>query len=96
MEELKTEITNAKGSIYLDCYSSNCPPCKILSPIFDQTAKDFAFYGTFIKGCLENIPEFRDRYTIKSIPTLLILEDRKEIARKNSLTEILEYLQSFK
>lgn len=95
IEDLKMEITKVKGPIYLDCYSSNCPPCKIFDPIFDQISKDFSYYGTFLKVNLENVPEMSDQYKIKSIPTLIVFEGQKEVTRKSSLAEILEYFQTF-
>lgn len=94
IEELKIEIAKNKRPIYLECYSSNCSPCKILTPIFDQTSKDFSSYGTFFRVNLDNTPEMTDQYKIKSIPTLIVFEGQKEVVRKSSLPQILDYFQT--
>lgn len=96
MGEWEMEIAEAKGPIYLDFYSSRCPPCRTLAPNFAQFSKDFSSSGTFLKVSLENVPEIFDRYIIESMPTLLVFEDQKEVARKSSLDEIFEYFDGFK
>lgn len=96
MEELKKEIAKAKGPVYLECYLPTCPPCKFVAPIFEQSSKDFASSGTFLKVSLQAVPEVRDLYKIKTVPALIILEEGKEVDSKRSSGEIVEYFQNFK
>lgn len=93
MSELQSEISRAKGVIFLDCYSPGCPPCRMLSPKFDQFSKDFSSRGTFLKANLNTIPELIDQYQIKSIPTLIVFRDKKEVERRTSLYAIIEYFE---
>lgn len=96
MEELKAEIAKAKGPIYLDCYSSHCPPCKILAPKFDQYSKDFSSKGTFLKINLDKVPEISAQYKLTFIPTIIVFKDQKEVERKTALPEILKYFESLR
>lgn len=96
MDELNAEIDHAKGPIYLDCYTSSCPPCKMLTPRFAQYSIDLATKGKFLKVNLETIPEVISTYEIKSMPTLLIFQNKKEEERKVGLPNILEYFEDLK
>lgn len=96
MAELSDVLAKAKGTIYLDCYSSMCPPCKKLAPKFDQYSKEFAAKGIFLKINVDEVPEFATEYKISSIPTLIVFKDQKEVERQKSLPSILKYFDELK
>ncbi len=96
LEELEKEIASANGPLYLDCYSTMCPPCKMLAPRFDQYSIDLASKGTFLNVNVDTVSEVGDKYKIKALPTLLIFEDNEEPIRKAGLPEILKYFASLK
>lgn len=95
IEELKIEVAEGRKPIYLECYSTNCSPCKIITSIFDKISKDFSSCGIFLRGNLDNISELSSEYKIEAIPTLIVFEGQKEVVRKSSLPQILEYFQNF-
>ena len=96
LEELKTEIAKSNGPLYVDCYSTMCPPCKKLAPKYDQYSIDLASKGTFLKINLDTVPEMGAQYEIQAIPTLLVFRDHKESERKTALPEILKYFEHLK
>ncbi len=62
------------GKVLIDCYAEWCGPCKMLSPIVDELAneiKDVSFY----KLNVDESDEVVRKYSVMSIPTLLIFED---------------------
>jgi len=96
LEELEKEIASAKGPLYLDCYSTKCPPCKMLAPKFDQYSIDLASKGTFLKINFDTVPEIGDQYKLRGFPTVLVFEDKEVAARKMGLPEIFKYFESLK
>jgi thioredoxin 1 len=95
-KDLKNEITNAKGPLFVDCYSTKCPPCKMLTPKYDQFSVDLASKGTFLKVNINDVPEIGPEYGIQAIPTLIVFKNQKENTRKSGLPEILKYFEDLK
>ncbi|MCV3769308.1 thioredoxin [Wolbachia endosymbiont of Dipetalonema caudispina] len=81
-QNFKSEVRNYKGFVLVDFWAEWCRPCKSLMPRIDQLAQD---KEGKIKICKFNVDEGVDvpgEYGVQSIPTLIIFQDGKEIARK--------------
>jgi thioredoxin len=61
-----------------DVWAEWCAPCKRFAPIFDVVAKSFPDVE-FIKVNADLEHEFLNKYSIRSIPTLLIIDDSGEV-----------------
>ena len=62
------------GKVLVDCYAPWCGPCRMLSPVIDELAKEVTDY-TFYKLNVDDAEEVAIKYGIMSIPTLLIFEN---------------------
>lgn len=62
------------GKVVIDCYAPWCGPCRMLSPIIDELAKEVTDYS-FYKLNVDNAEEIARSYMIMSIPALLIIEN---------------------
>lgn len=96
LQELETEIANSTGSVYLDCYSTSCPPCRMFGPKYEQYSIDLADKGTFLKINSDTVPEILAQYNITSVPTLIIFKDQKESQRISGLLELIKYFDQLK
>jgi len=74
-KEFKKTIKK-EGKILVDCYAPWCGPCRQLSPIIDELAKETDNYE-FYKINIDNAEEVCREYGIMSIPTILIFENSK-------------------
>lgn len=75
-DNFEQEVLLSKGTVLVDFWASWCTPCKMLSPLVDQVAKE----RDDIKVCKINIDdegELAIRYGVMSIPTLMIFKDGK-------------------
>ena len=72
--EKEFEEKTKDGKVLVDCYAPWCGPCKMLSPIIDEVAKEVSDYS-FCKLNIDEAQEVADTYGIMSIPTILIFED---------------------
>lgn len=71
-----TEILNSSGTVIVDFYADWCGPCKMMSPIIDEIAKE----NENIKVGKVNVDEAQDlatEYNIMSIPTIIIFKNAK-------------------
>lgn len=69
------EVIKKSGLVVIDCWAPWCMPCRMLAPVIDELAKDYA--GKVVFGKL-NTDENREtvmRFGIMSIPTLLIFKN---------------------
>ena len=67
------ELTK-KGKVFVDCFATWCGPCKMLSPVIDEVAKEVTDYK-FYKLDVDENEDVAAKYGIMSIPTMLIFED---------------------
>ncbi|MEM3079014.1 MAG: thioredoxin [Thermoproteota archaeon] len=56
----------------VDCWAAWCAPCRILSPIIDQLAKEYAGRIAFGKLNVDENPSTASKFSIMSIPTILV------------------------
>lgn len=68
--------------VVVDCWASWCGPCKSFAPTFEQAAKNLEPKARFAKIDTEKEQRLAARFQIKSIPTLLIMKNGKEVARQ--------------
>lgn len=66
-----------KGKILLDFYADWCGPCKMLAPVLEQV--DFI---DVLKINVDEFPELSAKFGVMSIPTLVLMENSKEIKRE--------------
>ena len=71
------ELIKKENKVLVDFFATWCGPCKMLSPILERVEST-------IKVIKVDTDEFEDlarKYGVMSIPTLVLLEDGKEIKR---------------
>lgn len=68
-------VTNAKGVVLVDFYSPACPPCRKLAPIIRDLAKEYQGKAAFVAVNVLEAGEIGQRFSIRSIPTLILYRD---------------------
>lgn len=82
--------------IAIDCWAPWCGPCRMFTPVINDLAKEMQGKIVFGKLNVDENPQTSARYSIMSIPTLLIFKNGKLVDRivgaypKEELKKILE------
>ena len=79
--EFEQEVLNG-GKVVLDFYSTECPPCEAVAPKFESLAGMYGHEVKFVKMYRQANRELADKLGVKSSPTLLFLDQGKEVTER--------------
>ena len=65
------EITNSDSIVVVDFWAPWCGPCKMLTPVIEELAKEMGEVK-FAKVNVDENPVISSKYRVASIPTVLI------------------------
>ncbi|MGA3086616.1 MAG: thioredoxin TrxC [Thermodesulfobacteriota bacterium] len=76
------EVLSFPGSVVLDCWAPWCGPCRMVAPILDQLAKEYAGRIKFTKLNTDENQQTAGQFSIQNIPTLLFFKRGKLVNRQ--------------
>ncbi|MFH1403370.1 MAG: thioredoxin [Candidatus Altiarchaeota archaeon] len=71
------DIISKNPVVVLDMWASWCGPCRMIAPIIDELAKEYAGRIVFGKLNVDENQEVPAKFNVMSIPTLLVFKDAK-------------------
>lgn len=83
--------------VLVDFCAPWCGPCRTVSPLVEQLAREFAGRCKLVKVNVDQAPSVQARFGVRGIPTLVVLGDGRELGRQVgavSLAQLREWLRS--
>lgn len=74
-------IINSKLPVLIDFWAEWCGPCRMVAPILDKLAKEFAGQVRIAKVDVDANPMLSQQFQIQSIPTLMFVKEGKIVGR---------------
>src|SRR5262249_17825281 len=79
-----TEVERSPVPVLLHMWAAWCNPCRMIAPVVEQLAAEMGGRVRVAKIDVEKNPLTASRFNVRSIPTLLILKDGREVDRNSS------------
>jgi len=76
-----SDFVNQYPAVVVDCWAPWCGPCRMISPVIEELASDYAGKVVFGKLNVDENPAVASEYGIMSIPTLLFARKGEVIDR---------------
>ena len=78
-ENFEQEVLHAEEPVLVDFWAPWCGPCRMVSPLVDQVAKEVTGKAKVGKVNVDEQPELANAFQVMSIPTLVVLKNGKVV-----------------
>lgn len=77
--EWDSEVLKDSGLVMVDFWATWCGPCRMVAPVVEKLAKDYAGRVKVLKLNTDENPDVAQKHGIQGIPTLMFFKDGKKV-----------------
>ena len=97
--QFSENVLNSKGLVLVDFWAEWCGPCRQLGPILEAIDEEMGNDVKIYKMNVDDSPETASQFGIRSIPTMFLFKDGKQVDTKvglNTQSTISSWIESYK
>jgi thioredoxin 1 len=79
-QTFQAEVLASSKPVLVDYWAQWCGPCKMIGPIVEESAIQYADRLTIAKLNVDENPATPTRYHVRGIPTLMLFKDGQPVA----------------
>lgn len=92
----QADVLDSEKPVLVDFWAPWCGPCRMLAPILEDAAKEFAGQLAIMKVNVDENPETPTKYSVRGIPALMLFKGGELVANKVgalSKTQLVDFLK---
>jgi thioredoxin 1 len=78
----ESEVLKATGPVVVDFWAEWCGPCRMIGPALEELSGTLGSKVKIVKLNVDENPKTASKYSIQSIPTLMIFKDGQLASRQ--------------
>lgn len=84
-DSFNKEVLESTTPVLVDFWAEWCGPCKMLTPIIEELSKALVGKVKIVKMDIDKNPNIPSSLGIRSIPTMILFKDGKQLATKTGV-----------
>ena len=78
----EAEVLKSETPVLVDFFAEWCGPCKMMAPVLDEVARDYAGKLKVVKVDVDESGETAARFGVTAMPTFILVKNGREAFRR--------------